>query len=134
MSFPYFNSYFLIAEKMSTHQTSAKPRSSKCRHFCFPFDSHNDCPTCREYGNGDDPCVTNQSPCNICASFSENSKLRLSIGVGTSGNRRHWILVILARKTMWRRFLALKPTFRVLLKIYFLLLPVPNPYVLSLYH
>ena len=27
---------------MSTHQTNKeKPRSAKCRHFCFPFDSHN---------------------------------------------------------------------------------------------
>ena len=44
-----------------------------------------------------------------------NSRSKLSIGVGTSGNRRHRILAILARKmiltywvTMWRRFLALK--------------------------
>ena len=62
---------------MSTHQTSAKPRSSKCRHFCFPFDSHNYCPTCRESGKGDYPCVTNQSPCNICASFSEEQQIKI---------------------------------------------------------
>ena len=36
--------------KMSSHQASSKPRSSKCRHFCFPFDLHNYCPTCRESG------------------------------------------------------------------------------------
>ena len=48
---------------MSSHQTNKdKPRSVKCRHFCFAFDSHNYCPTCRESGKGDDPCVTFQSP------------------------------------------------------------------------
>ena len=42
-----------------------------------------------------------------------NNKLKLNIDVGTSGNRSHRILVILARKmiwtywvTMWRRFLT----------------------------
>ena len=56
---------------MSSHQVSVQARSSKCRHFCYPFDTHNYCPTCRESGKGDDPCVTNQSPCNISESFSE---------------------------------------------------------------
>ena len=77
MGFPHFDSDFFIAVKMSTHQTSAKPRSSKCRHFYFPFDSHNYCPTCRESGKGDDPCVTNKSPCNICASFSEEQQIKI---------------------------------------------------------
>ena len=49
---------------MSSHQASAKARSSKCRLFCYPFDTHSYCPTYRESGKGDDPCVTNQSPCN----------------------------------------------------------------------
>ena len=62
---------------MPSHQTSAKPRSSKCRHFCFLFDTHNYCPTCRESGKGDDPCVTNQSPCNICANFSEEQQIKI---------------------------------------------------------
>ena len=62
---------------MSSHQTSAKPRSSKCRHFCFLFDSHNYCPTCRESGKGDDPCITNQSPCNICANFTEEQQIKI---------------------------------------------------------
>ena len=26
---------------------------------------------------GDDPCVTNQSPCNICASFSEEQQIKI---------------------------------------------------------
>ena len=62
---------------MSSLQTSAKPRSSKFRHFCFLFDTHNYCPTCRESGKGDDPCITNQSPCNICANFSEEQQIKI---------------------------------------------------------
>ena len=64
---------------MSTHQTNKdKPRSSKCRHFCFPFDTHNYCPTCRESGKGDDPCVTFENPCEICSSFTEEQLLKIS--------------------------------------------------------
>ena len=62
---------------MSTHQTSVKPRLSKCRHFCFQIDSHNYCPTCRESGKGDDSCVTNKYPCNICTSFSEEQQIKI---------------------------------------------------------
>ena len=76
MSFPCFDSDF-IAVKMSTHQMSAKPRSAKCRQFCFLFDTHYYCPTCRESGKGDDPCVTNIFPCNICASFSEEQQIKI---------------------------------------------------------
>ena len=58
---------------MSSHQTNKdKPRASKCHHFCFIFDTHNYCPTCRESGKGDDPCVTLQTPCDICASFTDD--------------------------------------------------------------
>ena len=58
---------------MSSHQTNKdKPRAKKCRHFCFSFDLHNYCPTCRESGKGDDPCVTFEAPCDICASFTED--------------------------------------------------------------
>ena len=61
-----------IAYKMSTHQANKdKPRAQKCRHFCFSFDSHNFCPTCREAGKGDDPCVTFETPCEICTSFTD---------------------------------------------------------------
>ena len=61
-----------IAFKRPTHQTNKdKPRSSKCRHFCFSFDIHNYCPTCKESGKGDDPCVTFEPPCDICASFTD---------------------------------------------------------------
>ena len=66
-----------IAVKMSSHQTRAKQRSSKCRHFCFLFDTHNYCPTCRESGKRDDPCVTNQSPFNICESFSKEQQIKI---------------------------------------------------------
>ena len=62
---------------MSSHQKGAEPRSPKYRHFCSPFNPHNYCPTCRESGKGDDPCVTNQSPCNICASFSEEQQIKI---------------------------------------------------------
>ena len=57
---------------MSLHQTNKdKPRALKCRHFCFSFDLHNYCPTCREAGKGDDPCVTFETPCQICTSFTD---------------------------------------------------------------
>ena len=45
--------------------------------FCFLFDTHNYCPTCREAGKGDDPCVTNDSPCNICANFTEEQQIKI---------------------------------------------------------
>ena len=57
---------------MSTHQANKdKPRAQKCRHFCFSFDTHNFCPTCREAGKGDDPCVTFETPCEVCTSFTD---------------------------------------------------------------
>ena len=58
-----------IAVKMSSQQKSSKdkPRSLKCRHFCFPFDNHNFCPSCREGNKGDDPCVTLEESCEICS-------------------------------------------------------------------
>ena len=57
---------------MSLHQTNKdKPRAQKCHHFCFSFDLHNYCPTCREAGKGDDPCVTFETPCDICTSFTD---------------------------------------------------------------
>ena len=63
---------------MSAHQTNKdKPRSVKCRHFCFAFDSHNYCPTCRKSGKGDDPCVTFKSPCEICASFIKEQLIKI---------------------------------------------------------
>ena len=77
MSFPRFDSDLFIAVKMSSHQASAKAGSSKCRHFCYPFDTDSYCPTCRESGKGDDPCVTNQSPCNICDSFTEEQQIKI---------------------------------------------------------
>ena len=57
---------------MSLHQANKdKPRALKCRHFCFSFDHHNYCPTCREAGKGDDLCVTFEAPCQLCASFTD---------------------------------------------------------------
>ena len=42
------------------------------------FDSHNCCPTCRESGKGDDPCVTFESHCEICASFTEEQLIKIA--------------------------------------------------------
>ena len=69
----------------------------------------------------------------------KNNKLKSNTDVGMQGNKRHRIPAILVKmmiwtywRMMWRRFLALKQTLRVLLIIYFLRLHVPNPYVSSL--
>ena len=50
----------------------------------FPLCTHNYCPTCRESGKGDNPCVTNLSPCNISASFSEEQQIKIK-------NRRWYV-------------------------------------------
>ena len=64
--------------KMSSHQvSSSNPRSSKCRHFCFVFDTDNYCPTCREADKGDDACVTNEEPCNICSAYTEEQLIKI---------------------------------------------------------
>ena len=64
---------------MSSHQSNKdKPRASKCNHFCHPFDHHNYCPTCREAGKGDDPCVTLLSPCTICSSFTDEQLAKIT--------------------------------------------------------
>ena len=64
---------------MSSHQSNKdKPRAAKCNHFCHPFDHHNYCPTCREAGKGDDPCVTLLSPCTICSSFTDEQLAQIT--------------------------------------------------------
>ena len=61
---------------MSIHQTNKdKPRAQKCRHFFFPLIYY--CPTCRESGKGDDPCVTFEAPCDICASFTDDQMKKI---------------------------------------------------------
>ena len=63
---------------MSLHQTNRDiPRAQKCRHFCFSFDLHNYCPTCREAGKGDDPCVTFETPCQISTSFTDEQMKKI---------------------------------------------------------
>ena len=63
---------------MCLHQTNKdKPKAQKCRHFCFSFDLHNYCPTCREAGKGDDPCVTFETPCHICTSFTDEQMKKI---------------------------------------------------------
>ena len=64
---------------MSSHKANTNiPHALKCKHFCFTFDLHNYCPTCRETGRGDDPCVMHEKPCQLCSSFTEeqNCKIR----------------------------------------------------------
>ena len=64
--------------KMYIHQMNKdKPRAQKCCHFCFSFDLQNYCPTCRESGKGDDPCVTFEAPCDICASFTDDQMKKI---------------------------------------------------------
>ena len=64
---------------MPSHQTNKdKARSIKCRHFCFAFDCYNYCPTCRESDKGDDPYVTFDAPCEICASFTEEQMIKIT--------------------------------------------------------
>ena len=64
---------------MSSHQSNKdKPRASKCNHFCHPFDHHNYCPTCREAGKGDDPCVTLLSSCTIYSSFTDEQLAKIT--------------------------------------------------------
>ena len=124
---------------MYSHHTSAKPRSSKCRIFCFLFDTQNYCPTCRGSGKGDDPCVTNQSPCNICANFSEEQEIKIkhrhryfrkqkaSDSCNTSKDDD---LDLLGDDV--EAFSGSQVALRVLLIICFLHLCIPNPYVSKL--
>ena len=87
LSFPRYRFfiYVLLRFKMSSHQTNKdKPRSIKCRHFCFTFDLRNYCPTCRESGKGDDLCVIFESPCEICASFTEEQLIKIA-------QRKHYV-------------------------------------------
>ena len=74
--------------KMSSHQVSSnKPRSFKCRHCCFAFDTHNYCPSCREARKGDDPSVTNEKLCIICSAFCVTSIYAAwHIGIALSSN------------------------------------------------
>ena len=64
---------------MSSHQTNKdKLRVLKCHHFCNSFDTHNYYPTCREADKGDDPCVTFDAPCHVCAAFTEEQMIKVT--------------------------------------------------------
>ena len=42
-------------------------QSPGCRHFMSDWDSHNNCPSCRDKGKGDDVCVKEKpEDCYIC--------------------------------------------------------------------
>ena len=131
---PCSDSFYCV--KMSSHQTSAKPRSSKCRHFCLSFDLHNYCPTCRESGKGDDLCVTNQARCNICKDLSaeQHAKIknqrRYTRKQKSDVNTSKDDLELLGDDE--ESFKVLKQTWKGLLRIYFLLHFAPNPYALKL--
>ena len=45
--------------------------------FATIFDTHNNCPSCREAIKRDDVCVTNEMPCNICYAFTEEQLLKI---------------------------------------------------------
>ena len=124
---------------MSHQESKDKPRSSKCRHFCLPFDSHNYYPACRESNKGDDPSVTLEKPCEICLSFSEEQSLKIK-------NRRRYVqkqkatdmskdddLDFLGDEDV-EFFLALMQTLKVLLNNYLPLPHILNPCVLRLCH
>ena len=64
MSF-YCISKCLLTKQIKTSQDLANVGTFACNL------THNYCPTCRESGKGDDPCVTFENPCQICASFTE---------------------------------------------------------------
>ena len=121
-----------------SHQASKdKPRSSKCLHFCLPFDSHNYCPACREANKGDNPCVTLEKPCEICSGFSEEQLLKMK-------NRRRYVRKQKATDTSKdddldllgdedvESFLVHTQTLRVLLTIFLHLLHALNPCVFRL--
>ena len=62
---------------MSSHQANTnKPQALKCQCFCFSFDLRNYCPTCREAGKRDNPCVTNAKLCKL---EKGNISLRLNM-------------------------------------------------------
>ena len=68
---------FYCVFNMSSHKTNQdKPRSIKCCHFFFTFDNY--CPTCRESGKGDDPCVMFESPFEICAACTEEQLMKIT--------------------------------------------------------
>ena len=98
LSFPryrLFSSNVLLCFKISAHQRNKdKPRSIKCRHFCFAIDSHNYCPTCKKSGKVDDPCVTFESPCEICASFTEEQLIKITHRNAMSKSKRKTLLVL----------------------------------------
>ena len=115
---------------MSLHQTNKdKPRAQKCRHFCFSFDLHNYCPTCREAGKGDDPCVTFETPCDICASFTDEQMKKIQHRNRYLKNKRRKLVLKIMNSIFWAKAtgipsLAQMQMSRVLLTIF---LPHPPP-------
>ena len=122
---------------MSIHQTNKdKLRAQKCRHFCFSFDLHNYCPTCREAGKGDDPCVTFETPCDICASFTDDQMKKIH---AILKNKRRKLVQKMMNLISWAKAtgipsLAQMQTSRLLLTIFLPHPPVLSPFLSVLYH
>ena len=106
---------------MSLHQANKdKPRALKCRHFCFNFDLHNYCPTCRQAGKGDDPCVTFETPCQVCTSFSDEQLKKIQ-------NRKRYLKKQKAETSSKDDELDNNKTSRVLLITFLPHHPTPPP-------
>ena len=122
---------------MSLHQTNKdKPRAQKCRHFCFSFDLHNYCPTCREAGKGDDPSVTFETPCHICTSFTDEQLKKIQNRKRYLKNKRRKLVAKIMNSIFWAKAtgipsLAQMQTSRVLLTIFSPHPPRPQPLAFS---
>ena len=87
---------------MSLHQTNKdKPRALKCHHFCFSFNLHNYCPTCREAGKDDDPCVTFETPCDICASFTDDQMKKIQHRKRYLKNKKRKLVLKIMNLIFW---------------------------------
>ena len=80
MSFPRFRPLLFLRLLLRLKCPSIKQIKTNREHknaaiFVFPL--HNYCPTCRESGKGDDPCVTFEAPCDICASFTDDQMKKI---------------------------------------------------------
>ena len=108
----------LLRLKCLSHQTNKdKPRAQKCRHFCFSFDQQQLLPTCREAGKGDDPCVTFETPCDICASFTDEQMKKIQ-------HRKRYLVLKIMNLIFWAKATGI-PSLAQMLTIF---LPHPPPH------
>ena len=69
-------------KKMSSNTLRTSKDKPSVGISVFPLISY--CPSCREANKGDDPCVTLKSPCELCASFSDQQMTKIK-------NRKHFV-------------------------------------------